>query len=207
MYVPKPRIRPFSSGSEWADWVAGNCERCTRSTVRQAEPETTGCLLEKALVSAYYTDGEVTAYVAETIGRGSVRMEHCGHRNLTPVWRAWGEAVDRPAWRVWMSLRAQVRGTRVWLRTWRRGVCSWPAKAREWAHTTTFDGSGDTFGWRAGCGIAWTICRPWRSRRDCVHVALMHLRDEWMAAWVYASAAATAAESGTTNGDGGDASC
>ena len=58
-------IRPFDSGSQYVDWTACNCDRCTKSTYNEAK---TPCDLEYALLAACFGDGEITADIAQRCG-------------------------------------------------------------------------------------------------------------------------------------------
>lgn len=60
------RFRPFSNGSEYIDWLAGNCDLCTKGYDHEAQ--VTRCDLEEALSLACVDDGKVPRAVAERIG-------------------------------------------------------------------------------------------------------------------------------------------
>jgi hypothetical protein len=60
-------IRPFDSGSQYADWQARNCERCAKWDPNDADPDK--CDLDFALGSAYLTDGLVSLEIDARLGR------------------------------------------------------------------------------------------------------------------------------------------
>ncbi len=62
------RVRPFSCGSQYADWVAANCEECAKASewYRDGKPAFT-CDLEAALSHASIGDGTVDADTARRI--------------------------------------------------------------------------------------------------------------------------------------------
>lgn len=67
------RVTPFSSGSEYAEWVHNNCDRCVRSDEYVPEepgdpPAGRSCDLEFALSRAYCTDGTLSAEEAARLG-------------------------------------------------------------------------------------------------------------------------------------------
>jgi hypothetical protein len=76
-------LRPFDSGSQYADWQARNCERCRKWNPEEADPAR--CDLDYALGSAYLGDGQVDVEIARRIGRrpGEARYTwDCPEREL-----------------------------------------------------------------------------------------------------------------------------
>ena len=63
------RIRPFSSGRQFSDWQASNCERCTKFTKWIQDPPV--CEIDYELSMAYLFDGEVSPEIAERMGYNS----------------------------------------------------------------------------------------------------------------------------------------
>jgi hypothetical protein len=71
MSVEVPVVRPFSCGSQAADWMARNCQRCALSS-----PDIAGdCEIEAAIGTACFGDGTVSAEIARRMGA----TEHEGH--------------------------------------------------------------------------------------------------------------------------------
>ena len=66
------RTRPFSCGSEFADWSASNCEQCIAQN---------GCPLEAALGLAYIGDGNIAAHAAALIGCDGIYPQPCTLRH------------------------------------------------------------------------------------------------------------------------------
>ena len=58
------RIRIFSSGSQYGDWVGSNCERCTKYDVNDLPT----CEIDEAIGMAYMGDGMVTPEIAHRAG-------------------------------------------------------------------------------------------------------------------------------------------
>jgi hypothetical protein len=59
-------MRPFSCGSQFADWESRNCDRCKKfnpDDINKSE-----CDLTLALGDAYLGDGEITEEIAKRIG-------------------------------------------------------------------------------------------------------------------------------------------
>ena len=77
------KVRPFHCGSQYADWEASNCERCTQEV---------SCDIRRTLLWAYFDDG----YVPEEIGRrmgydGSAPLRYswpCSEVEWTEEWKA-----------------------------------------------------------------------------------------------------------------------
>jgi hypothetical protein len=62
-----PAVRPFDSGSQFADWEACNCERCVREEGADLNKPPT-CPILYALSLACIGSGYVTAEIAERAG-------------------------------------------------------------------------------------------------------------------------------------------
>jgi hypothetical protein len=62
----RDRIRPFSCGSEFADWEANNWDRCQKGY--DEEKSRYQCSLERALGVAYIDDGKIDIAIAKRLG-------------------------------------------------------------------------------------------------------------------------------------------
>lgn len=84
------RVRPFSCGSQAADWRNINCERCARG----AGPyETAQCDVSQAVDAAWGGDGTVSADVARRMRADDPDCNHyltwlCGEYEPTKAWAA-----------------------------------------------------------------------------------------------------------------------
>ena len=83
-------VRPFSNGSQWGDWEASNCERCTKYF--DEEKGEFLCPFQEALTIACVDDGEITDEVAAGIGltdetRGRYVWK-CASVEWTEEWKA-----------------------------------------------------------------------------------------------------------------------
>lgn len=58
-------IRPFSNGSQFADWAASNCERCNKYCIHASKG---ACEIDFAVGMAYLADGSVTVDIAKRMG-------------------------------------------------------------------------------------------------------------------------------------------
>lgn len=61
-------VRPFSNGTEFTDWLEGNCERCKKGAGYSGEWPT--CPIEDALTYAMFDDGTIDDAIADRIGPG-----------------------------------------------------------------------------------------------------------------------------------------
>jgi hypothetical protein len=60
------KVRPFSSGTQFADWTSRNCDRCSKGASPTLEPDQwPTCEIEGALVAGYVGDGTITAEIAK----------------------------------------------------------------------------------------------------------------------------------------------
>lgn len=81
-------IRPFDSGSQYADWTSSNCDRCIKSTYNEAK---TPCDLENALLAADLGGGRITMEIAARIGLELSERYYgwpCAEVDWTPKWIA-----------------------------------------------------------------------------------------------------------------------
>ena len=61
------RFRPFSNGSQFADWESCNCDRCTKSKLGD-DGYAINCPLLNALFEAQMDDGTISEADAKGIG-------------------------------------------------------------------------------------------------------------------------------------------
>ena len=85
-------MKPFSCGTQFGDWEAANCERCTKGA-----PDGGGwpiCPIQEELYSAYFGDGEISDITAKrmTLGEGRYNWQ-CGEVEWTEEWKAKCEQV------------------------------------------------------------------------------------------------------------------
>jgi len=81
------RVRIFSSGSQYSDWVASNCERCTKYDLDDLPT----CEIDEALGVAYFEDGTVTEAIAKRAGYTEPNLAYvwqCGEVEWTVEWKA-----------------------------------------------------------------------------------------------------------------------
>jgi hypothetical protein len=57
-------MRLFDCGSQFADWCASNCDRCSKHN----EENQLNCYLERELWYAYYGNGEICDSLGERLG-------------------------------------------------------------------------------------------------------------------------------------------
>ena len=69
----RPRVRPFSTGTQYLDWTLSNCEDCAKSG---------RCVLERALSDACIRDGTIAHSIAERMGY----FAHNGADGFSYVW-------------------------------------------------------------------------------------------------------------------------
>jgi hypothetical protein len=72
-------IRPFSNGTQYADWYENNCRSCTKRAPDDGTNVT--CEIELALIEAYLDTGRIPLPIADRMGRSDGRytwpcMEH-----------------------------------------------------------------------------------------------------------------------------------
>jgi hypothetical protein len=67
-------VRPFGSGSQYADWTMNNCDTCTKAAPRDASLDEMPCQIEKALAWACVTDGMIPLPIANAMGHSNRRF-------------------------------------------------------------------------------------------------------------------------------------
>jgi len=73
-------IRPFSNGTQWLDWEASNCDRCTKLDK---------CELRDALNVAYYGDGSVPTEIGARLAYTADKyIWQCGEVEWTEEWKS-----------------------------------------------------------------------------------------------------------------------
>lgn len=85
-------VRPFSNGTQYADWSDSNCARCTKG-VHRLNDETAWptCELEAALLEACFGDGEIPLATAQRIGMRENEGRYvwpCAEVDWTEEWKA-----------------------------------------------------------------------------------------------------------------------
>lgn len=85
-----PAVRPFDSGSQFADWQTSNCSRCVREeNADMNKPPTCPVLYE--LQRACFGSGYVSAEIAERAGWKAGEFPYvweCGEVEWTESWKA-----------------------------------------------------------------------------------------------------------------------
>lgn len=85
------QIRPFSSGSQYADWTGCNCDRCTKGAARLGPDALPTCEIELALGEAYFGSGKVSAEIAQRMGHTDHKGAYawpCNEVEWTEEWKA-----------------------------------------------------------------------------------------------------------------------
>lgn len=88
--IPPPdyKFYIFSSGSQYGDWVASNCERCAKYDVNDLPT----CEIDEALGLAYLDDGKVTPEIALRAGVNEENANKyvwpCSEVEWTEEWKA-----------------------------------------------------------------------------------------------------------------------
>ncbi len=83
------KVRPFSCGSQYADWQESNCERCKKREA--ADMVSTSCDIDADLTGAYIGDGEVSEDIAKRMGLLDNQNEYnwmCPEVDWTDEWEA-----------------------------------------------------------------------------------------------------------------------
>lgn len=70
--MKETRYNPFSNGSQYGDWAASNCWRCTKDAPIGVPPT---CPIQIALDGALFDDGTVSKDIARRMGY----LGHEGH--------------------------------------------------------------------------------------------------------------------------------
>ncbi len=85
-------VRPFSNGTQYADWTDSNCNRCTKGVHRlDDEIAWPTCELEAALLTACFESGEIPLFIAERIGMKEDEARYCwpcAEVDWTDEWKA-----------------------------------------------------------------------------------------------------------------------
>ena len=61
-------MRPFNNGTQFADWLARNCERCAKGADPNNPPPILECDIDQALLEGYFGDGRIPLAIAERMG-------------------------------------------------------------------------------------------------------------------------------------------
>ena len=136
------RVRPFSCGTEGADWIASHCDRCTKRIPDDADYTGYKCDIQRALGDAYMTDGTVSADIGRRLGYSPTTGQiawPCPEVEWSAEWLA--ECKRRATWsyrvrKWWFTRRRNWRrwydGKRdKWIEWWR-----WPEAMRHNAPET-----------------------------------------------------------------------
>lgn len=88
--IPDARVRPFSCGTQAADWQCSNCERCTKNTPPENGMPT--CEIQYAICEAWFGDGTVSEQIARRMGimpdNLFALVWQCDEVDWTPEWIA-----------------------------------------------------------------------------------------------------------------------
>ncbi len=80
------RVRPFTEGSEFADWKSRNCERCTLRWEEKDGYRGYQCDIEMALDYSYFDNGTVTEAIGKVLKFDGQRVaEDCQARELVEI--------------------------------------------------------------------------------------------------------------------------
>ena len=85
------RVRPFDTGSQFADWSGCNCERCTKGAHKLGADALPTCEIELSIGEAYFDDGRVGADIAERMGYTENKGRYvwpCNEVIWTEEWKA-----------------------------------------------------------------------------------------------------------------------
>ena len=84
--MPK-QIRPFSNGSQYADWEASNCGRCKKAVGDGDEGYP--CEIQKALDYACVGTGKILLEIWDRMGHDEGNyIWQCGEVDWTEEWKA-----------------------------------------------------------------------------------------------------------------------
>ncbi len=82
------KIRPFSNGSDFTNWMTNNCDECKISTSFRDSSDFI-CHIDEALTIAYLDDGKIDENIFNKIGRRKdLHLNNCPFKNaykLLPV--------------------------------------------------------------------------------------------------------------------------
>jgi hypothetical protein len=125
--VIEDRERPFSCGSQHADWESSNCDRCTKRIPDDADYTGFRCDIQKAIGEAFMTDGTVSKDIARRMGYTDHLAYNwpCTEVDWTPEWKA--ECVRRRTmkYRVSKMVWEIRRNIRKWIRDRRERLVRW----------------------------------------------------------------------------------
>lgn len=116
--ITEKRERPFSCGSQAADWGSANCSRCTKEFDHVSGAYR--CDIQKE-IDAYMEDGSVSADIARRMGYSDPLAFQwaCTEVDWTPEWRAeyairqtWRYRVQLTIWKIRQVFRKWYQGKR-----------------------------------------------------------------------------------------------
>lgn len=103
-------FRPFANGSQFADWEASNCDRCTKSG-DGGERGSSQCEIFEALWDADCTDGRITPDIARRmafIGNETRYVWPCSEVEWTPAYlNEWARKRGYPDFAAWQAEQAE----------------------------------------------------------------------------------------------------
>ena len=85
------KIRPFSCGTQSADWESSNCDRCKKGAHRRPDATWPDCEIQSAIYYACFDDGTVTVEIAQRMNHhigGGNYVWCCGEYDATEEWKA-----------------------------------------------------------------------------------------------------------------------
>ena len=87
--MSEERIRPFSNGSQYMDWMGANCDRCTKGYRERPDGEwDTRCDILNALSEANWDDGTIPPSIAVRMGYAARRYcWQCPEVVHTAAWK------------------------------------------------------------------------------------------------------------------------
>lgn len=162
-------IRPFHSGTQYMDWLASNCDCCAKAGA---------CELENALQSAACDDGTVSPVVASRL-----RCDPHAYVWMCGEWEATKRHIRTVVamCKLRNRAKAQLLGTKRWLREWIAYPLVLARKTKQWAEEDASGygvEDGTPFGWRTGYGIARSIYKPDRPRAEWARIYLRKIANE-----------------------------
>ena len=93
--------RPFHCGSQFGDWVASNCDRCTKDPCGEGDDHKFGrCDIADALAHAFFGDGEVSEDIAKRMnlpGNEKALVWMCNEVEWTEEWEKKFEEKNGPS--------------------------------------------------------------------------------------------------------------
>lgn len=141
------RVRPFYCGTQGADWRTWNCENCYK---HDSSGDAASCPIERALDEAYWSDGTVSAEIAQRMGNQGT----CTEQAAILSHEEWGKRLAGPPTRLmplWKRLRfAAEAAHNFWIPIWRPQEDIYGVPGR--------------ISLRLACELAWGIWRDARER-------------------------------------------